>query len=149
MKGYFNNPEETSKVLRMHNDGLLWLHSGDAGRIDENGYVFLEGRIKRIIVRYDGIKISPFLLEKIISSSPDVSACCVVGAPDYDHGHGQVPVEFVVPTEGKIDLKTIQRKCESELSETYWPKEYRFLDHLPLTQNGKVDYSALESDIIA
>ena len=64
MKGYYKMPEETANVLRKHKDGTLWLHSGDLGYISEDGNLYLEGRLKRIIIRHDGIKVSPFSLKK-------------------------------------------------------------------------------------
>ncbi|MBR3142088.1 MAG: acyl--CoA ligase [Clostridiales bacterium] len=146
MKEYYNEPEETAKVLRRHKDGVIWLHSGDIGYIDESGNIFLEGRLKRIIVRHDGIKVSPFSIEKIILDQTQVSACCVVGANDKEHGRGQVPVAFVaIDNDEQIELDPIRHICESELAENYWPKEYRAIAQLPLTANGKVDYRTLEN----
>ena len=64
MKGYYKMPEETANVLRMHKDGTVWLHSGDLGYISEDGNIYLEGRLKRIIIRHDGIKIPPSVWKK-------------------------------------------------------------------------------------
>lgn len=147
MKGYYHNPEETASALREHADGKIWLHSGDIGYISEDGDVFLQGRLKRVIVRHEGFKVTPFQLENTILSHPNVQSCCVVGAPDTEHGRGQIPIAFVVlKNEDPSTLMELRQKCESTFSERYWPADYRQIDMLPLTPNGKVDYRALEKE---
>lgn len=145
MKGYYHNQEETAHALRKHADGRIWLHSGDIGYITKDGDVFLQGRLKRVIVRHEGFKVSPFQLESTLLSHPNVHACCVVGAPDREHGMGQIPIAFVVlKQEDPATIAEVRKQCESTFSERYWPAEYRTIDQLPLTANGKVDYRALE-----
>lgn len=147
MKGYFNDPEETDNVLRKHEDGKLWLHTGDIGTLDCDGNIFLMGRKKRIIIRFDGIKIYPLNIEKTVLKHPAVRACCAVGMPDTVRGRGAVPVIYVVLKEkydsivAEEELKSI---CKKELAENYQPQAYHFIECLPLTPNGKVDYRALE-----
>ncbi len=146
MKGYYKNQDETNNVLKKHKDGKVWLHSGDLGHMDQNGCVYIDGRLKRIIVRHDGIKVFPFGIEKTIIKLDCVSACCVVGKDDADHGRGKVPVAFVVLNNTSTDaIEEIKRQCLSELSENYLPKEYYVVEQLPLTPNGKIDYRALEN----
>ena len=148
MKEYYNNPEETSSALRMHPDGQIWLHSGDLGRIDEDGFVFIEGRLKRIIVNHNGFKISPFEIEKTIIQSDYVSECCAVGVHDAEHGMGSVPVVWIVMNgeykDEEMVKKHLKSLCGSNLTEKYQPSEFRFIEQLPLTPNGKVDYRKLE-----
>lgn len=144
----YNNPGETDKVLIRHADGILWLHSGDLGHMDENGNVFLEGRLKRLIVQHEGFKIPPVVLEETICKHPTVSACCVVGMPDREHGFGQLPVAFVVLHENaKLEENELRKLCERELAPKYQPREYRIVPALPLTANGKVDYRLLEKEV--
>lgn len=147
MKGYLDQPTETAEVLKKHSDGLVWLHSGDLGHIDTNGCVYIDGRIKRIIIRHDGIKISPFNIERIILTHKSVKACCVVGIKDREHSQGKMAAVYVVPQNRDNDyelLAEIRRMCEQKLSRTYWPILYEFIEDLPFTQNGKVDYRRLE-----
>lgn len=145
MSGYFNNPEETDNILKKHKDGTVWLHSGDLEYISEDGCIFLEGRLKRIIIRHDGIKVSPFSIEKLVMKHTNIESCCVVGAFDTEHQRGQVPMVYCVFKEANDQtLKEIQELCERELSANYVPYDYKVLDSLPLTPNGKVDYRALE-----
>ena len=145
MQGYYKNEVETNNVLKIHEDGLTWLHSGDLGHMDENGSVYIEGRLKRIIVRYDGIKISPFMIEKIIMAHSNVVACCVVGSFDKQHGRGQTPAAFIVFNNGSSDsVDSIRKYCENEIGVDYLPSVYKAIESLPLTENGKVDYLRLE-----
>lgn len=144
MRGYYNNPIETSNAMRKHDDGTVWLHTGDLGYMDDDGCLYLVGRMKRIIVRYDGIKVSPYSLEKVILESGMVKECCVVGVPDIERGYGQVPIAYVVLKNKSTDtIGKIREICEVQLSEKYRPKEYREISSLPLTGNGKVDYMKL------
>ena len=145
MKGYFNNAAETANVLRTHSDGKLWLHTGDLGSIDRDGNIYLSGRLKRVIVRYNGMKVSPSNIERVILTHPAVSACCTVGKKDTVHSRGQVPAAFVVlEYHDDNTISELKALCSSELSESYLPATYHIIDALPLTPNGKVDYRALE-----
>lgn len=145
MKEYFGLPHETANVIKMHEDGLEWLHTGDFGYIDSDGNIYLEGRLKRIIVRYDGIKVSPFAIEDVIMKHSNIVSCCVVGAFDNMHQRGYIPIAYVVFKDKNINsLSEIQHMCNRELSENYLPQEFILLDELPITSNGKVDYRTLE-----
>ena len=85
MKGYFNNPKETAYVMRRHEDGLVWIHSGDVGYMDEDGFLFIQGRIKRMITRFDGHKVFPINLESLVADRPEVYNCAVIGVDDMEH----------------------------------------------------------------
>ena len=122
MKGYFNNAAETANVLRTHSDGKLWLHTGDLGSIDRDGNIYLSGRLKRVIVRYNGMKVSPSNIERVILTHPAVSACCTVGKKDTVHSRGQVPAAFVVlEYHDDNTISELKALCSSELSESYLP----------------------------
>lgn len=150
MSGYKNRPSETADALKVHDDGVMWLHTGDLGYLDENGCLFLKGRLKRIIVRHDGIKVVPSNLEKVITENPLVRGCCVVGMADPDHRQGQVPVAFVttdVSPEGEAAAQLMGELgalCGNALASDYQPYAFQLIDSLPLTPNGKVDYRELE-----
>ena len=151
MIGYYNNDEETKKILRKHEDGRMWIHSGDLGYMDEEGQLFIEGRLKRMIVRYDGFKIYPSVIESAVLKSPDVDMCCVVGTDDKEHSQGKLPMVFAVLKKesfnrGKEVRTDIIDICEEELPEYAQPQEICFIDQLPLTPIGKVDYRLLEQE---
>ena len=151
MKEYYNNPEETKNALKEHADGV-WLHSGDLGYISKDGNLFLKGRIKRVIVNYEGFKITPYDLEKVVMDTGYVDECCVVGVDDLEHGHGSVPVasiviknEFLSETE-KV-LEEIMNASRKKLGDRYQIQDIVVYDELPLTQTGKVNYRLIQNTI--
>ncbi|MBQ3027656.1 MAG: acyl--CoA ligase [Lachnospiraceae bacterium] len=149
MLGYYNQKEETEKVLMRHSDGKLWIHSNDIGHMDEDGFLFVEGRIKRLIIRHDGFKVFPSLIENVISSHDAVSLCCAVGMPDAEHSQGKLPIVHIVLKEEYVGKKNLIEKqllelCLRELPEYAQPAEFVFQEKLPLTPIGKIDYRALE-----
>ena len=154
MKGYYNKPDETAMLLHRHADGKLWAHTGDIGYMDEDGFVFLDSRIKRLIIRHDGFKVFPSMIENVISRHPAVQQCSVVGCTDRDHVQGRLPFVYVV-LEPEADKKKrqIQRElrqlCREELPEYVQPVGYKFISEMPFTPIGKVDYRKLEEEITA
>ncbi len=152
MKGYYNKPNETAILLHRHADGKLWAHTGDIGYMDEDGFVFLNSRIKRLIIRHDGFKVFPSMIENVISRHPAVQQCSVVGCTDRDHVQGRLPFVYVV-LEPEADKKKrqIQRElrqlCREELPEYVQPVGYKFISEMPFTPIGKVDYRKLEEEI--
>ena len=147
MMGYLNNKEETDKILRKHDDGKLWLHTGDIGYISPNGIVYYTGRLKRMIV-VSGFNVYPSNIEEVISKHPSVSKVCVIGIPHPYKMH--VPKAIIVLKKGyKGDNKIINEikdLCKKELSVYSIPKEFEFRDDLPKTLYNKVDYKKLEKD---
>lgn len=152
MKGYYNKPEETNMILRRHADGRLWAHTGDIGYMDEDGFVFLDSRIKRLIIRHDGFKVFPSMIENVISRHPSVHQCSVVGCTDKDHVQGRLPFVYVVldPASDKKKrqiVRELRQICEEELPEYVQPVGYKFISEMPFTPIGKVDYRKLEEEI--
>ena len=154
MKGYYNKPEETAYLLRRHADGQLWAHTGDIGSMDEDGFVYLDARIKRIIIRHDGFKVFPSMIENVISRHPAVHQCCVVGYADTDHTQGRLPFVFVVlepAATGKKRqiLRELRQLCLEELPEYVQPaaSAYKIIPEMPLTPAGKADYRKLEEEV--
>ena len=152
MKGYYNKPEETDMILRRHADGQIWAHTGDVGYMDEDGFVYLDSRIKRMIIRHDGFKVFPSMIENVISRHPAVHQCSVVGCTDKDHVQGRLPFVYVVlDPEGDKKKRQIVRElrqlCNEELPEYVQPVGYKFISEMPFTPVGKVDYRKLEEEI--
>lgn len=149
MLGYYNNPEETNKIKKNHH-GREWIHSGDVGYITEDGNIFILNRIKRMIIRYDGFKIFPSMIEKALLTHKDVVSCCVVGAHDSEHNQGQLPVAYLVLSNKSGNNDIIRKQlfdiCETELPEYAQPKDIVIKESLPLTSIGKVDYRCLEKE---
>lgn len=147
MKGYFNNPEETAYVMRKHADGKVWIHSGDLGYMDEDGFLYIKGRIKRMITRFDGHKVFPINLESLITDRSNVRNCAVIGVKDAEHSQGQYPmalVELVPGTDAEKECKEIFDFCEENVEERGKPVVVLAVEKLPLTGMGKIDYRTLE-----
>lgn len=152
MKGYYHKPEETAAVKQVHPDGRTWVHTGDVGYIDEDGFVFVGSRIKRLIIRPDGFKVFPSMIENVISHHPAVRQCSVVGCVAKDHPQGRLPFVFVVLDPAAADkkrqiLRELRQLCVEELPEYVQPVAYKFISEMPLTPVGKVDYRKLEEQI--
>ncbi|MEN9506341.1 MAG: hypothetical protein RI958_2267, partial [Actinomycetota bacterium] len=132
MAGYWNQPEATADTLR---DG--WLHTGDVGSFDANGYLTLRDRSKDLIIS-GGMNIYPREVEEVLLQHPAVRAVSVVGRPDAEWG--EAVVAFVVATDGAAPPTTdeLDRTCLDRIARFKRPKEYRFVDALPTNNYGKV-----------
>lgn len=144
MKGYYNDPEESEHILKTHEDGKVWLHTGDLGYMDEEGFVYFKQRIKRMIVS-SGYNLYPQYIENIIDQVPEVLMSCVIG---IDHQYKvQVAKAFIVLREGIEDTPEIRSKirshCEQNLVQYSWPYAYEFRKELPKTLVGKVAFNVL------
>ena len=144
MKGYLREKKETKLALRKHPDGRIWLHTGDLGSMDEDGFVYFKQRLKRVIIS-SGYNLYPQYIENIIDSHPDVLMSCVIG---IDHPYKvQVAKAFIVLKNGVVPgegvLKSIKEHCEKNLVKYSWPYEYEFRDELPKTLVGKVAFNEL------
>ena len=147
MMGYVNNEKETIQTLRVHDDGILWLHTGDIGSMDEDGYIYFKQRLKRMIVS-SGYNIYPSQIEKIISEHEDVLTCTVIG---IDHPYKvQVAKAYIVLKDGieptKEVKESIKEYCERNIAKYALPYEYEYRNSLPTTLVGKVAYRELEKE---
>ncbi len=147
MMEYINNKEETFETLRVHDDKRLWLHTGDIGCMDEEGYVYFKQRLKRVIVS-NGYNIYPTYIEDVINSHPSVLTSTVIGIPHPKKV--QVAKAYIVLKDGikpsAAVLKDIKKHLELNLSSYSLPSEYEFRESLPKTLVGKVAYTKLENN---
>lgn len=147
MLGYLNEEEETSSTLKIHEDGKIWLHTGDLGYKDKNGIIFFVSRLKRMIVT-SGYNVYPMYMEKIIEGHPAVDKCVVVGIP---HPYKQtVPVACIVLKDdfkesGEL-TKDIKSYCEKSIAKYAMPYKYEYIRNVPKTIIGKINYKKLEDD---
>ena len=146
MMGYLNNEQETNEALQIHKDGHVWLHTGDLGYMDEDGFLFYKGRIKRMIIT-SGYNVYPNHIEDVIESHPAVLQCTVIGVP---HPYKQqVPKAFVVLKDGFHGLlikQDIKKYCRKHLAKYMIPNEIVLRKKLPKTKLGKVDFKTLQND---
>lgn len=147
MMGYLGDDAETAQAIRLHDDGKLWLHTGDMGYLGEDGLIYFSQRLKRIIVS-SGYNIYPTHLESIINSHEAVLTSTVIG---IDHHYkGQVPKAFIVLKPGYRPGKRVEREIRELLERNVpiyaLPVAYEFRDKLPQTKIGKVAFRELEKE---
>ena len=148
MKEYLNNPEATEKIIEIKEDGSRWIHTGDMGTMDEDGHLFVKGRIKRMIVR-NGNKIFPSEVENIIKTIPEIDMCTIVQMDNEEERH--VPVAHIVVKDEYKGMeeefvKIANEKIEKEMPKFNVPYLYVFRDEIPLTNIQKVDFKNLEKE---
>lgn len=147
MKEYINNPKETSQTLRLHEDGKTYLHTGDLGYMDEDGFVYFVQRLKRMIVT-SGYNVYPSQVENAIDSHEAVMFSTVIGVKD-DYKMQRVKAFVVLkpefsPTE---EIKaSIKSHCEKRIAKYAMPSEFEYRENLPKTLVGKVAYRELEKE---
>ena len=145
MMGYINEDEETKKTLVIHNDGKTWLHTGDLGYMDKDGFIFYTSRLKRMIIT-NGYNVYPIELEDIINKCKYVDTCTVVGIPHKIKS--QTPKAVIVLKSNVQDTpevrEEIRRYCYKNIAKYAVPTEYEFRTSLPKTAVGKVAYRDLE-----
>jgi len=144
MKGYLNNPQETEKVLKMHNDGQIWLHTGDLGYMDEEGFFYFKQRLKRMI-KVSGMNVYPTEIENVLSSHENVKFSCAIGVKDEYKMHKiKAFIELKNPDVNKDQLKKeLIDLCKKHLNVWSVPYDIEFMQ-LPRTKLGKIDYKLLE-----
>jgi long-chain acyl-CoA synthetase len=145
MIGYLDNPEETAQVLKLHPDGRTWLHSGDIGCMDADGFFYFRQRAKRVI-KTSGIAVYPTQIEDVLNKHPAVRLSCVIGVPHPTQV--EVPKGFVTLNEGWAGGPELERElidhCRRQLIPHSCPRRIEFLDELPMTRVGKVAFKTLQ-----
>ena len=149
MLGYLGNEEETAKALRKDEDGNIWFYTGDLGYIDTDGFVFYKQRMKRIII-CSGYNIYPEQIENAIESNEKVLVSSVVGVPNKEKG--EIPVAYIVKKSQEDNseelLNEIKSTVETKISKYAIPRDYIFVEKLPKTAVGKIDYNKLVEDYL-
>ena len=142
MKGYFRKPEATAEVMRGG-----WFHSGDIGRMDEDGYLFITDRLKDLIIR-GGMNVYPREVEEVLHTHPAVSIAAVIGVPHEEHG--EEVKAYVVRRPGvtitEIELVAWARDAMAAFK---YPRTVEFVDALPMTATGKVLKRELRAGVMA
>ena len=147
MMGYLDNEKETNDALQIHKDGNMWLHTGDMAYMNEDGIIFYQARLKRMIIT-SGYNVYPSQIENVIESHEAVLKCTVIGVP---HPYKQeVAKALIVLKNGYSESlslkKEIKELCEKNLARYSIPRDFEFRKSLPKTLIGKVDLKKLQEE---
>lgn len=147
MIGYYKNPEATAKAIEVKN-GQRWLHTGDLAKIDEDGFTYITGRLKRIYITVDsdgnGYKLFPQRIEEIVSGLPYIEKCGVT--VEHDEVRQTIPAVFVTVNEKAPDdvPSDVRNVITEKLASYYYPNKITVIPEMPMTASQKIDYQALE-----
>ena len=147
MLGYLDDPEATAQALRPHSDGRTWLHTGDLGKMDRDGFFYFTARLKRMI-KSSGFNVYPAQVEAVLYQHSLVAEACVVGVPDPAQVE-RVKAYVVLrdPKQATPETEaTLIAHCRERLIKWSCPREVEFRADLPKTRIGKIDYRALVED---
>lgn len=154
MLKYWKNSQATDDAVETDDEGRKWIHTGDLGRVDMDGFVYIQGRIKRIYQRLMPgtgtiYKVFPDYIEQSLSRHPAVNYCAVV-CIDHDK-FITIPVAFVIPENGLNGAEILEQDLldyvGSQIGDYNVPTRCIFKTELPLLPNGKIDYRALEKEL--
>lgn len=147
MAEYYNKPEETANTLHKCSDGRIWLHTGDLGTMDEDGFIYFKGRIKRMIIT-SGYNVYPAQLENILDAHDMVHMSCIIGVPDpykIQKVKAFVMLKPGVPANDETK-QTLLDYCRKYIAKYAMPYDIEFREELPKTLVGKVAYRVLEEE---
>jgi long-chain acyl-CoA synthetase len=131
MKGYYGRPEATAECMR---EG--WFHTGDIGRVDEDGYFYIVDRVKDMVIR-GGFNVYPREIEEVLMSHPQVSLAAVIGVPDEQYG--EEIKAFVVPTaDASVSEAELIAWSKENMADYKYPRHIEFRDTLPMNATGKI-----------
>lgn len=147
MLGYLDEPEETDQVLKKDAEGITWLHTGDIGHIDEDGFIYFKLRLKRMI-KVSGIAVYPTQIEEILDAHQDVASVCAIGVPDaYQIQKVKAFIVLNDPEKEGPEMKEeLFAWCRERINKWSCPREIEFRRELPQTKVGKIAYTVLEQE---
>lgn len=150
MIGYLDHPEENAQTLQVHPDGRTWVHTGDLGTMDDEGFIYFRQRLKRMIVT-SGYNVYPSQLENILDAHELVQMSCVIGVPDALKMQKVKAFIMLKPglTPDEEKKEAIMAYCRKNIAKYAMPYDIEFRDQLPKTLVGKVAYRVLEEEELA
>ncbi len=150
MLGYLDDPEATRETLRVHADGRTWLHTGDLGRMDADGFFYFTVRLKRMI-KSSGFNVYPAQVEAVLYQHPLVAEACVAGMPDpaqVERVQAFVVLKDAAQANAETERALIEH-CRAQLIKWSCPRQIEFCAELPKTRVGKIDYKLLVQQRLA
>jgi acyl-CoA synthetase (AMP-forming)/AMP-acid ligase II len=130
MKGYLNNPQATAETLEPEG----WLHTGDVGYVDDDGYLYIVDRVKELI-KYKGYQVAPAELEALLLSHPNIVDAAVIPSPDEEAG--EIPKAFVVLS-GEMSAEEIMEFIADKVSPQKKIRRVEFVEEIPKSTAGKI-----------
>jgi long-chain acyl-CoA synthetase len=144
MKGYWNRPDESARVLREDADGRIWFHTGDIARMDEDGYTAIVQRKKDLII-VDGFNVYPSEVEAVLYAHPAVRLAAAIGVADTYHGE-IVKACIALKPGATATADEIVAHCRTSLTEYKIPRLVEIRDTLPMSAVGKILYRVLRDE---
>ena len=133
MKGYWDQPDKTAEAI----DADGWMHTGDLARMDQDGYVVVEGRIKDLVIR-GGENIYPREIEEFLYQHPDVQDVQVIGVPDEKYGEELMACIILRPGAPALTVESLREYCAGRLAHYKIPRYLELRESFPMTVSGKI-----------
>ncbi|HET6270348.1 MAG TPA: AMP-binding protein [Arthrobacter sp.] len=133
MTGYWNQPDKTAEAI----DAEGWMHTGDLARMDEDGYIVIEGRIKDMVIR-GGENVYPREIEEFLYTHPDIRDVQVIGVPDARYGEELMACVILRPGAGPLDAESLAEFCRGRLAHYKIPRYVDVRESFPMTVSGKI-----------
>jgi fatty-acyl-CoA synthase len=144
MKGYWNQPEKTAEAI----DPEGWMHTGDLARMDEDGYIVIEGRIKDMVIR-GGENIYPREIEEFLYTHPDIQDVQVIGVPDARYGEELMACVILKPGAAPLDAAAVAEFCRGKLAHYKIPRYVDVRESFPMTVSGKIRKVEMREEAVA
>lgn len=149
MDGYYGRDNLTDEVIAVDSDGTRWLKTGDLGYVTEEGFLVINGRLKRIYWTIgdngEASRVYPMKIEQVIATHKSVAQVAVVGIKNKDKGYLTFAMLVLSGKERKEEIiQEIKELCKKKLDKSSWPFRYRVVDALPRTAASKIDYKQIE-----
>jgi fatty-acyl-CoA synthase len=133
MRGYWDQPDKTAEAI----DADGWMHTGDLARMDEDGYLVIEGRIKDMVIR-GGENVYPREIEEFLYTHPDIQDVQVIGVPDAKYGEELMACIILKPGAGPLDAASLAEFCRGKLAHYKIPRYVDVRESFPMTVSGKI-----------
>ncbi|MFF2344606.1 AMP-binding protein [Pseudarthrobacter sp. NPDC058119] len=144
MAGYWNQPDKTAEAI----DAEGWMHTGDLARMDDDGYVVVEGRIKDMVIR-GGENIYPREIEEFLYTHPDIQDVQVIGVPDTRYGEELMACIILKPGAGPLDADSLAEFCRGRLAHYKIPRYVEVRESFPMTVSGKIRKVQMREEAVA
>ena len=144
MQGYWNQPDKTAEAI----DADGWMHTGDLARMDADGYIVIEGRIKDMVIR-GGENVYPREIEEFLYTHPDIQDVQVIGVPDAKYGEELMACVILKPGAAPLDAASLAEFCRGKLAHYKIPRYVDVRESFPMTVSGKIRKVDMRQEAVA